>query len=58
MRTRVSREGGVSEGNEESEEKMAEFKEDASQFADRQPYELVMWPAALRRELITETSLP
>jgi len=56
MRTRVSREGGVSEGNEESEEKMAEFKEDAIQFADRQPYELVMWPAALRRELVTETS--
>lgn len=58
MRTRLSREGGGSEQNEESEEKMAELKEDAIQFADRQPYELVMWPAALRRELVTETALP
>lgn len=58
MRTRLSREDKGSEVNEESEEKMAELKEAAIQFAERQPYELVMWPAALRRELVTETSLP
>lgn len=57
MRIRVSREGGSSEENGESEEKMAELKEDAIQFADRPPYEVVVWPAALRRELVTETAL-
>ena len=40
----------------ESDEKMEELKEGAIQFAERQPYELVMWPAALRKELVKATS--
>jgi hypothetical protein len=37
-------------------QKMEELKEGALQFAERQPYELVMWPAALRRELVKATT--
>jgi tetratricopeptide (TPR) repeat protein len=36
--------------------KMSDLKEGAMQFAERQPYELVMWPAALRRELVKGTT--
>jgi tetratricopeptide (TPR) repeat protein len=41
--------------NEETEERTAELKDGAVQFAERSPYELVMWPPSLRRELLTMT---
>jgi hypothetical protein len=31
---------------------MEALKEGALQYAERKPYEFVMWPAALRRELV------
>ena len=40
------------EPSAEAQEKMAELTESASNYAERQPYELVMWPVALRRELM------
>ena len=40
------------EPSDEANEKMIELRESAVQYAERQPYELVMWPAALRRELM------
>lgn len=40
------------EPTDESNEKMYESKESAVQFAERAPYELVMWPTELRRELL------
>ena len=40
------------EPSDEAKERMIELKESAVQYAERQPYELVMWPAALRRELM------
>lgn len=40
------------EPSDEAKERMVELKENAVQYAERQPYELVMWPAALRRELM------
>lgn len=36
---------------EESEERMREMRADVIDFRDRNPYELVFWPSALRREL-------
>jgi tetratricopeptide (TPR) repeat protein len=42
---------------EATSEKMEELKEDARQYAERQPYELVTWPAALRRELVKSTNV-
>ena len=39
------------QATEESEERMREMKADVVEFRDRNPYEVVMWPAALRREL-------
>jgi tetratricopeptide (TPR) repeat protein len=38
------------------EEKTAELREGATQFAERSPYELVMWPAELRQELVKATT--
>lgn len=40
-----------SQATEESQQRMREMKADVIEFRDRNPYELVMWPAALRREL-------
>ena len=42
---------------EATSEKMEELKENAIQYAERQPYELVTWPAALRRELVKATNV-
>ncbi len=39
--------------SDDADERMVELQEGATQFAERQPYELVMWPAALRRELVS-----
>jgi predicted Zn-dependent protease len=36
----------------DAEERMEALKEGALQYAERKPYEFVMWPAALRRELV------
>lgn len=36
----------------ESDERRLELQEGVVQFADRAPYEIVMWPTALRRELV------
>lgn len=54
MNSHVSSE---SPATDESEVKIAELKEGAIQFVERQPYELVMWPADLRRELVTATTV-
>jgi tetratricopeptide (TPR) repeat protein len=40
------------EPSDEATEKMRELKEGAAQYAERQPYEVVMWPAVLRSELM------
>ena len=40
------------EASDESKEKIIESQEAAVEFAERVPYELVMWPTALRRELV------
>lgn len=40
------------QATEESEERMREMRADVLEFRERNPYELVMWPAALRRELL------
>jgi tetratricopeptide (TPR) repeat protein len=53
MRTQVPDEAPASDS---AEAKMAELKEGALQFAESQRYELVMWPAALRRELLKATT--
>jgi tetratricopeptide (TPR) repeat protein len=42
---------------EATNEKSEELKEGAIQYAERQPYELVTWPAALRRELVKSTNV-
>jgi Flp pilus assembly protein TadD len=39
------------QATEESDERMREMKADVIDFRDRNPYELVMWPSPLRREL-------
>ncbi|MEN9846053.1 MAG: Tetratricopeptide repeat [Pseudomonadota bacterium] len=41
---------------EATPEKIEELKEGAIHYAEREPYELVTWPAALRRELLKATS--
>ena len=41
---------------EATNEKSEELKEGAIQYAERQPYELVTWPADLRRELVKATT--
>lgn len=53
MKTRAPQDSGTPYNDDE---KMTELKEGAVQFAERQPYELVMWPADLRRELVKATS--
>jgi hypothetical protein len=53
MKTRAPEDSGTPY---KDDEKMTELKEGAVQFAERQPYELVMWPADLRRELLRATS--
>jgi tetratricopeptide (TPR) repeat protein len=53
MKARVPMESTVSS---DWDEKMAELQEGATQFAERPPYELVMWPAELRQELVKATT--
>jgi tetratricopeptide (TPR) repeat protein len=48
MKARVPSQATVSS---DWEEKMVELQEEAAQFAERAPYELVLWPAELRRDL-------
>lgn len=47
-----------SEPSDATKEKMQELRESAEAFAERAPYEAVMWPVALRRELVKVTSDP
>lgn len=53
MKSNVPAEASMTDA---TNEKMEELKEGAIQYAERQPYELVTWPAALRRELLKATS--
>ena len=46
----------TAEPSDEAKEKIIESRESAVQFAEQAPYELVMWPAALRRELVKMVS--
>jgi tetratricopeptide (TPR) repeat protein len=42
----------TAETPQESDERRLELQDGAVQFVERAPYELVMWPTALRRELV------
>ena len=46
------------EPSDEAKEKMVELQQSAVQYAQRKPYELVMWPAALRRDLVKAAAEP
>lgn len=52
----VTAEAPAEEASAESEEKMVELREGAVQFYERASYELVTWPAALRRELVKKAA--